>query len=1267
MFLKGATAPDSTRRPSIGKSPRLFGGKSKAATDALIASHDLGDEAGDSGSDNGSSDPRGSDDDSSDSLEMYKPEWMRGPQRIRHRPLDERRNFGPRDEKLDFDESRLPSGIFRSWQIRKGPDTRPYFTKLRGADGRHQRVHHATVEEATQYHHALTGGAGAASNSVATEAEGIKLYTNARSASGYAGVTAIYRGGKVYKYNAKFNAKSVGNGDTAVEAAILYAKAANFAIADGGDRRGAFAGQRLNNRSWLSTNPDVVAANDGQLTVQRNPHSVITTAKLRSAPSNDQPEAQSVTAIVPLAEPAPATAETRMLMPPPPPRELGGPSASTQAAEGCTEELMVPVAGGFRAGTVLQEFGSGRLLVRFDDGTSGRVNAATAARARSLGYRRARTLERLSEVGPALPPSTEQAAVEAEEAAVRPPDVHTDEPSRKRRRGPDPPLVVGTRITETGTSDGTTTQFAGTVIESMSNDRYKVRFDDGDVAIRPKIRLTLLSLLCAPVSGSTTGTTGASTSNLAALAADIGRVGASATASTILFVSVAVILAASLVLCCLRLKCAYKTEQLLREEIQQLRVGICTWRAQYTATNKRLREAQRPATGTGQPPGITTVDTARTIFELDIAAATPAVVAASSDSEPDSEETPWKGWLGAEEHGHAWVIQRCWRRYYWLQHRWFEWEELCERAVERLGQSRAAASDIQDAWRNSRSRRQLLRNAAASSVARVWRKLLRDRRLPPTEKEGVAMDKEGVATEKEGVAMEKEGVAMEKEGVATAKEGGVMGKERVVSLLLTPLSGSCLDVSIAIACDRATDPVPPSPPTSPRQRPANLDSGTSGPMALPPGLSPIPGPHRPSLADARAAAAAAEAAATASRAIAAGTALLLPRQSRRSAGFTARRAAATAAETAQLIGRDASLHVLRQISRRSWVALSFCYRLMRRAAQSAAETLSRYSAPRLQCLEQPSSHSSLRLMIREEILTITPQPMPWDVGYDAEARVFSFRSPTGAITDEHPARGCTPGPIPAFEADGSIVEPLQPPADSSFALVPEIGGVWCYYDTALGTAQWHAPAGSVRMQTEMLSALPACGTFRGPPPKLHPLLTLSSLALYRDARWLPIFEDAHHECMLMHCLTGAVRSAPWVSLRSEHGELYFANLISRQTRWFPPRLWMEGWIMRASMDPFYGQQPHPLGFEMWRGHLRDVLPLDLGRLRVEGGAPYLGASGQPQYPPDEYDSCLTYPMAKQTQLQLHGCCTGVASRAHRPSGAEREQSRRTFLRSRFGG
>ena len=62
---------------------------------------------------------------------------------------------------------------------------------------------------------------------------------------------------------------------------------------------------------------------------------------------------------------------------------------------------------------------------------------------------------------------------------------------------------------------------------------------------------------------------------------------------------------------------------------------------------------------------------------------------------------------------------------------------------------------------------------------------------------------------------------------------------------------------------------------------------------------------------------------------------------------------------------------------------------------------------------------------------------------------------------------------------------------------------------------------------------------------------------------MAIFHDADHEVLLRHKLTDAIRDAPWISLRTdEQGRIFFANLVTRETRWFPPHRWMEGWISR---------------------------------------------------------------------------------------------------------
>ena len=53
---------------------------------------------------------------------------------------------------------------------------------------------------------------------------------------------------------------------------------------------------------------------------------------------------------------------------------------------------------------------------------------------------------------------------------------------------------------------------------------------------------------------------------------------------------------------------------------------------------------------------------------------------------------------------------------------------------------------------------------------------------------------------------------------------------------------------------------------------------------------------------------------------------------------------------------------------------------------------------------------------------------------------------------------------------------------------------------------------------------------------------------------MPLFEDVDNKIFLYHTETGSVRAAPWISLRDEGGCVYLANLVTRETRWFPLRI-----------------------------------------------------------------------------------------------------------------
>jgi hypothetical protein len=69
---------------------------------------------------------------------------------------------------------------------------------------------------------------------------------------------------------------------------------------------------------------------------------------------------------------------------------------------------------------------------------------------------------------------------------------------------------------------------------------------------------------------------------------------------------------------------------------------------------------------------------------------------------------------------------------------------------------------------------------------------------------------------------------------------------------------------------------------------------------------------------------------------------------------------------------------------------------------------------------------------------------------------------------------------------------------------------------------------------------------------------------------MPLFEDVDNKIFLYRTETGSVRASPWVSLRDEGGCVFFANLVTRETRWLPPMIWMPGWISRPRRCPSDG-------------------------------------------------------------------------------------------------
>lgn len=350
---------------------------------------------------------------------------------------------------------------------------------------------------------------------------------------------------------------------------------------------------------------------------------------------------------------------------------------------------------------------------------------------------------------------------------------------------------------------------------------------------------------------------------------------------------------------------------------------------------------------------------------------------------------------------------------------------------------------------------------------------------------------------------------------------------------------------------------------------------------------------------------------------------LAPGQTTRSAAFARRRAAEQEGRRAAAAERDAGL-VLGGAPGWLWVVLSFGHVLRYRVAHRR-RVLARCSA-----LLAPSLAARfvarLRSLVRRrrdvlETIAEAPYPCRWvDVGYDEETGIFSFRAPDGTISREHPAAAATVGSaVPAYDASGSVVAALSPPRESTIVLCPEASGAWCYYDTALGTACWCAPEGSSPLVSTVLVA------GRVPPerpPRLPPGVGLGSLD---RLPWLPIFRD-DSSCVLVYSqLTGSVREAPWICLRTTSGVVYFANLVTRETRWFPPRRWMAGWVEHMSRDSWGKVLATDVApFDARSPYARMLLPPEVSRRMVDGGAGYHLTQAEDLPPPaDEHDAIDT--------------------------------------------
>jgi len=225
----------------------------------------------------------------------------------------------------------------------------------------------------------------------------------------------------------------------------------------------------------------------------------------------------------------------------------------------------------------------------------------------------------------------------------------------------------------------------------------------------------------------------------------------------------------------------------------------------------------------------------------------------------------------------------------------------------------------------------------------------------------------------------------------------------------------------------------------------------------------------------------------------------------------------------------------------------------------------------------------------------------------------TFRSSRGVISDHHPAADKPGIDVLAYSTDGTRTPPWWPPPDSEFTLVPEASGSWCYYNSASGVSQWDPPEGSTPLP-QLTHPFDANVLFTDSPPRC----SASFKSIGRCSNWLPLYEDAHDCILFFHRKTGAVRNGPWLSLRDDFGRIYFINLKTGQSRWFPPHRWMQGWVTRGTSHDRSGRLVHDY-VTLTPALLRQLMPPELARLRVDGGAPYMDALDSPPYEPDEID------------------------------------------------
>jgi hypothetical protein len=131
--------------------------------------------------------------------------------------------------------------------------------------------------------------------------------------------------------------------------------------------------------------------------------------------------------------------------------------------------------------------------------------------------------------------------------------------------------------------------------------------------------------------------------------------------------------------------------------------------------------------------------------------------------------------------------------------------------------------------------------------------------------------------------------------------------------------------------------------------------------------------------------------------------------------------------------------------------------------------------------------------------------------------------------------------------------------------------------------------------------------------------------LHPSATWDVTYRDVKDLVYLYNFKTGCTRAGPWIALRAVNSEVYYVNLLTRDTRWLPPSRWMEDWYSRdPDAQEITSEWLPRFDHRSREGQRR--FPVAKARAMVEGGAPYLCPPGvYPQYARLASDTPDTYP------------------------------------------